>query len=76
MTSDRGPVVVEANASWSSALYDAEPDGVYRSLLAGHDFEDKWHRFRFDVRWEYGSIHPLRLTNEVTHRTSYVDPGG
>jgi len=33
-----GPFVVEANAAWSSGPYNADPEGIFKAIVASHDF--------------------------------------
>lgn len=39
VTTDGDPLVVEANAAWSSGPYDCNPAGVVEAITAAHDFE-------------------------------------
>lgn len=32
------PLVVEANAAWSSGVYDGDTRGIYQAIMAAHDF--------------------------------------
>lgn len=38
-TVDGDVLVVEANAAWSSGLYDGDPDGIFAAIEAAHDFD-------------------------------------
>ena len=52
--------LIEVNASWSSNPYDAEPEGVFASIRAAHDFDNEHPGRRFDTD-QYGTVPPLRL---------------
>ena len=38
-TVDGDDLVVEANAAWSSGLYDGDPEGIFAAIEAAHDFD-------------------------------------
>lgn len=60
-TSEDGtPLLIEANASWSSNPYDADITGVFASIVAAHDFDGTQAPWRFDTA-QYGKVAPLRL---------------
>ncbi|WP_349318975.1 ATP-grasp domain-containing protein [Mycolicibacterium canariasense] len=45
LTVDGRWLVVEANAAWSSGPYDGDPEGIFKSITAAHDFDGqhpKW----------------------------------
>lgn len=58
---DGAPVILEANASWSSNPYDCDPTGVFESIVASHDFDRAQRRWAFDTA-QYGRVAPLRLS--------------
>lgn len=52
------PLLIEANAAWSSNPYDADITGVYASLVAAHDFDGTQSEWRFNTE-QYGTVAPL-----------------
>jgi hypothetical protein len=59
-------LVVEANAAWSSGVYDCDPDGVMEALIASHDFGDEHPRCSWRGDAVFGEVRPLRVTLPVT----------
>lgn len=56
------PVVIEANAAWSSNPYDADAAGVLESIKAAHDFDGTQRRWLFDPFQTEACFSPLRLS--------------
>lgn len=42
-----GPVVIEANAAWSSGPYDCDPYGVVNTIIAAHDIDGEYAQWRW-----------------------------
>ena len=57
---DGTPLLIEANAAWSSNPYDADMTGVFASVVASHDFDGTQSPWRFDTG-QFGKVAPLRL---------------
>ncbi|MCG7607061.1 ATP-grasp domain-containing protein [Mycobacterium sp. CnD-18-1] len=62
---DAGPVVVEANAAWSSGPYDGDPEGIYQAVVASHDFEGKYPRWAWRHNPVFDRAAPLKLSKPV-----------
>jgi hypothetical protein len=59
-----GPFVVEANAAWSSGPYNADPEGIFRAIVASHDFEGKYSLWA----WRHNPVFDKRATAQDTPR--------
>jgi len=64
MTED-GPLVVEANAAWSSGPYDGDPQGIFKAIEASHDFDHQHPRWAWNPNPVFGKVHPLKLSQPV-----------
>lgn len=60
ITDNGTPLLIEANASWSTNPYDADITGVFASVVAAHDFDGSQQRWAFDTD-QFGRVPPLRL---------------
>lgn len=45
---DADPVVIEANAAWSSGPYDGQVNGIYETIVASHDFNREFPEWAWD----------------------------
>lgn len=54
------PVVVEANAAWSSGPYDGDPEWIYRTIRASHDFEGKYPQWAWQPNPVFDKVGALR----------------
>lgn len=60
LSPDAIPLVVEANAAWSSSPYDGNPRGIVESIVASHDFAGDYSRWRWRPNPVYGTVQPLK----------------
>lgn len=65
LTPDGQRLVVEANAAWSSAPYDADPAGVVRAITAAHDFAGEHPGWAWEPNPVLAGVGPLRLAGAV-----------
>jgi len=61
MTTD-GPLIVEANAAWSSGPYDGDPAGIHAAIVASHDFEGRYPQWTWRHSPVFDKARPLHLT--------------
>lgn len=59
---DAGPLIVEANAAWSSGPYDGDPAGIHAAIVASHDFEGLCPQWTWRHSPVFDKVRPLRLT--------------
>lgn len=59
-TRQEGPLVVEANAAWSSGPYNADPEGIFKAIEASHDFEGKYSLWAWRHNPVYDNVQPLK----------------
>lgn len=65
MTKD-GPLVVEANAAWSSGPYDGNPEGIFKAIVASHDFEGKYPEWAWRHSPVFDKARPLKHSQQVS----------
>lgn len=63
MTADGYPVVVEANASWSSGIYNCDPAGILESIISAHDFSRKYPEWSWNHNPVFDYVQPLKIIN-------------
>lgn len=64
MTED-GPLVIEANAAWSSGPYDGDPEGIFRAIVASHDFDQRFPQWAWRHSPVFDKVRPLKLSQPV-----------
>jgi len=65
LNEDGDPLVIEANAAWSSSPYDADPQGVIEALTAAHDFEGQHPEWAWRHNPVFDSVGALRTPSSV-----------
>jgi hypothetical protein len=55
------PLVIEANAAWSSGPYDADPAGVFKAIRAAHDFDQQHPDWAWQPNPMFHRAGPLKL---------------
>lgn len=59
------PLVVEANAAWSSGPYDGDPVGIRTAIEAAHDFDGRYPQWAWTPNPALHRAGPLRLAQRT-----------
>lgn len=62
LTIDGKWIVVEANAAWSSGPYDGNPAGIYRAIIASHDFDGRYPEWAWQGNPVFAHAGPLKVS--------------
>ena len=65
ISTDGKPLIVEANAAWSSGPYDGDPAGIFEAIKASHDFEGKHPKWAWSHNPVFDKVAPLKLAKPV-----------
>lgn len=56
------PLVIEANAAWSSGPYNGDPAGIFEAIKASHDFGGEYPQWAWTHSPVFNKARPLHLT--------------
>lgn len=61
LCADGRPLIIEANAAWSSGPYDCDPAGVVKAIEAAHDFNGEYPQWAWQPNPVFDKVGPLRI---------------